>query len=85
MKRRTMRNLAEALRDEMFVKDRLIGLLHAGPKTIPDLAAEMGCSSPDMTRWVMALRRYGKIADLPKSRADDYYQYKAVPSSIPLP
>jgi transposase-like protein len=60
----------------MYNKDQVINLLKAGPKTIPELAAEMGCSSPDMTKWVMALRRYGKIADLPKSRADDYYQYQ---------
>jgi hypothetical protein len=76
MKRRIMRNLAEVLRDEMYNQDRVIDLLKAGPRTIPELAAEMGCSSPDMTRWVMALRRYGKLSDLPKSRADDYYQYQ---------
>jgi hypothetical protein len=77
MKRKTMRNLAEVSRDEMYNRDRVINLLKAGPRTIPELAAEMGCSSPDMVRWVMALRRYGKIADLPKSRADDYYHYRA--------
>jgi predicted Rossmann fold nucleotide-binding protein DprA/Smf involved in DNA uptake len=69
----------------MFIKDRVINQLKPGPKTIPELAAEMGCSSPDMVRWVMALRRYGKVTDMPKARADDYYQYKAVPSSIPPP
>jgi hypothetical protein len=26
--------------------------------------------------WVMGMRRYGIIVEMPKERADDYYQYR---------
>lgn len=78
MKRKTRRNLAEVLRDEMYMRDRVAAVLQQGPKTIPEIAQELGRPSPEVTLWVMAMRRYGRIADLPKGRADDYYQYKLV-------
>jgi len=78
MKKRTMRNLAEVLRDEMYMKNRIISSLKEKPKTIPEIAAELNCPPSEVTAWVMAMRRYGSITDLPKARADDYYQYKYV-------
>jgi predicted Rossmann fold nucleotide-binding protein DprA/Smf involved in DNA uptake len=78
MKRKTMRDLAEVLRDEMYMKDRIIDVLKEKPKTIPEIAAELDCPSSEVTMWVMAMRRYGSIVDLPKGRADDYYHYKLV-------
>lgn len=78
MKKKSTRNLAEALRDEMYLKDKIADILKSGPKTIPEITAEMGYPSAEVTRWVMAMRRYGKITDIPKNRADDYYQYNLV-------
>jgi hypothetical protein len=78
MKRKIQRNSAEVLRDEMFMQDRVIGALNGGPRTILEIAQELNCPSAEVTRWVMAMRRYGKLIDLPKSRADDYYRYKLV-------
>ena len=78
MRIKTQRNSDEILRDEMFLQDKVLGFLKACPKTIPEIAQEMGYPSQEITKWVMALRRYGKIMDIPKSRADDYYKYKLV-------
>jgi predicted Rossmann fold nucleotide-binding protein DprA/Smf involved in DNA uptake len=78
MKRKTMRDLAEVLRDEMYMKNKIIDVLKERPKTIPEIAAELDCPPSEVTMWVMAMRRYGSIADLPKERADDYYRYKYV-------
>ncbi len=75
MEKKEIRNPAEVLRDEMIMRDRIIGLLREGPKTIPDLAAAMGHPPHEVTKWVMAMRRYGTIAEMPKGRADDYYTY----------
>ena len=77
MRKKISRNLAEALRDEMFLKDKVMASLREQPRTIPELARGLGYPSSEVLRWVMALRRYGKIVDVPKARADDYYQYKA--------
>lgn len=75
MKKKEMRNLAEVLRDEMVMRQRICDLLKKGPLTIPQLAEALGSPGWEVTTWVMALRRYGLLKELEKSRADDYYQY----------
>jgi len=76
MEKRFPRNLGEVLRDEMYMRDRIIKILAGGPKTIAGIAGELGCPSDEVLRWVMGMRRYGLITEMPKARADDYYQYK---------
>jgi hypothetical protein len=74
----SLRNLGEVLRDEMVERDRVASFLKSGPHTIPEIAAELHAPAPEVTKWVMAMRRYGRVRDLPKSRSDDYYQYALV-------
>jgi len=74
----SLRNLGEVLRDEMVERDRVAAVLRTGPRTIPEIAAELRAPTPEVTKWVMAMRRYGRVRDLPKSRSDDYYQYALV-------
>lgn len=75
MERKASRDAAEVLRDEMFMRHRIIALLREGPRTIPDIAAALGHPSHEVVRWVMAMRRYGAIVETAKNRADDYYSY----------
>jgi hypothetical protein len=76
MQRKVSRNLGEVLRDEMYMRDRITKVLTAGPKTIAEIASELGYPSDEILKWVMGMRRYGLITEMPKARADDYYQYK---------
>jgi hypothetical protein len=76
MERKVARNRAEVLRDEMYMRDRITNVLAQGPRTISEISSELGCTSDDVLKWVMGMRRYGMVIELPKSRADDYYQYK---------
>ena len=70
-----LRPLAEVLRDEMVMRDRILALLGEGPRTIPELAEALACPPREVTLWVMAMRRYGALEELPKPRADDYFKY----------
>ena len=70
-----LRTPAEVMRDEMAMRDRIVAALEGGPRTIPEIAATLGSPLPDVTAWVMALRRYGVLEELPKPKADDYYRY----------
>jgi predicted transcriptional regulator len=70
------RDLAEIFRDEMYMHDKIISVLEAGPKTILEIAEELGYPSDEVMKWVMGMRRYGTVIELPKDRADDYYQYQ---------
>ncbi len=71
-----LRNLREVLRDGLAEQHRVAEVLRAGPKTIPELAEALGAPSFEVTKWVMAMRRYGRVHELSKDRADDYYRYE---------
>ena len=75
MRREPLRDLREIMRDEMVMRDRIVALLGDGPKTIPDIAAGLSRPSYEVQLWVMAMRRYGVLEALPKSKADDYFTY----------
>jgi predicted transcriptional regulator len=64
------------MREEMVMKDKIASLLREGPRTIPEIAEALRCSPREVTLWVMALRRYGALEELPKAKADDYYMYQ---------
>jgi hypothetical protein len=76
MEKKVSRNLGEVLRDEMFMRSQITKIMTEGPKTITELAGELGYPSDEVLRWVMGMRRYGLITEIPKARADDYYKYK---------
>ncbi len=78
METRTCRPLREVLRDEMVMKDRIAAVLADEAKTIPEIAEALGAPTHEVTLWVMAMRRYGCLEERPKSKADDYYQYRVV-------
>ncbi len=48
--------------------------LKAGPRTVPQLAAETGLPAPKVLWYLMALRKYGKVAEA--GRSGDYYLYQ---------
>jgi predicted Rossmann fold nucleotide-binding protein DprA/Smf involved in DNA uptake len=70
------RPLADVLRDEMLVRDRIAALLREEPKTIPEIAEALGAPGREVVVWVMAMRRYGFVEELSKPKADDYFRYK---------
>ena len=75
-KPRLLRDRAEVMRDELFWRQRIIAVMQDGPKTLPEIAAALGQPNDEVTIWVMGMRRYGLIEELPKSRADDYFPYE---------
>jgi predicted Rossmann fold nucleotide-binding protein DprA/Smf involved in DNA uptake len=72
------RDLAEVLRDGMVQAPRILEVLKEGPKTIPEIAGALGCPAREVTLWVMALRRYGRVADVAKAPTEEYYRYRRV-------
>jgi predicted transcriptional regulator len=48
--------------------------LKGGPRTIPEIAALARLPSPTVMWYVMAMKRYGKIAEA--GQAGDYYRYE---------
>ena len=69
------RGLAEIMRDEMVMKDRIVACLREEPKTIPEIAEVLECPSHEVLLWVMALWRYGTVVEVAKQRTDEYFHY----------
>ena len=73
--RTELRNLREVLRDEFVERDRIAEILRTGPKTVPEIARALGAPEHEAMKWVMAMRRFGRVRERPKSRSEDYYTY----------
>ena len=69
------RDPSEVMRDEMVMKEKIASLLREEPRTIPEIAEALRRPAREVTLWVMALRRYGALEEIPKPKADDYYRY----------
>jgi predicted Rossmann fold nucleotide-binding protein DprA/Smf involved in DNA uptake len=73
------RGLAEVMRDEMVMKDKIVASLREKPQTIPEIAAALKCPSHEVLLWVMALWRYGSVAEVEKKRTEAYFRYRLNP------
>jgi hypothetical protein len=73
------RGLAEVMRDEMVMKDRIVECLREEPRTIPEIAEVLKCPSHEALLWVMALWRYGTVVEVQKGRTEEYFRYKLNP------
>ena len=56
MEKKEMRNLAEVLRDEAVMRERICNLLKEKPRTIPHMAEALNAPGWEMTVWVMSMR-----------------------------
>lgn len=79
--KRQPRDLAEIMRDEMVMRDRILDLLDASPRTVPELAGALGYPPEEVMYWVMAMRRYGHIVETGKPDGDGYFKYVRVKES----
>ncbi|MDP8240205.1 MAG: hypothetical protein P9X24_14040 [Candidatus Hatepunaea meridiana] len=72
-----VRGIAEIMRDEMIMQDKIISVLQDEPKTIPEIAETLGYPSHEVVYWIMAMWRYSKIEETTvKPDADGYFKYK---------
>jgi len=76
MKKRTERDTAEVMRDEMVMRDKILSLLTEDRRTIPEVAAALGCSTHNVVLWIMAMWRYGSLVEVGKPNDEGYYTYR---------
>jgi predicted Rossmann fold nucleotide-binding protein DprA/Smf involved in DNA uptake len=74
---RKVREIREVVREEPLMHRPILQALVAGPRTIPEIAAEIGRPAEEVLVWVMGMRRYGKVAELPDPTDDGYFRYAA--------
>ncbi|HYL81845.1 MAG TPA: hypothetical protein VEU07_13585 [Candidatus Acidoferrum sp.] len=75
--RERMGGLTEArkvyLKADRETRKALRAALKTGPQTVPDLARQLDLPSQQVMWYVMALRRYGEVVEVGRSR--DYPRY----------
>ena len=70
-----VRDLHEIIREEMFMRDKILSLLKEGAKTIPEIAEALGKPSNEVMYWVMAARKYGLVEEGAEVTDEGFYFY----------
>ena len=74
----TNRDVREIVREETFMRARILEVLAEGPHTVPEIAAAIGRPTHEAMFWVMGMRRYGQVRDVKEAAIDGYFRYQAV-------
>ena len=72
------RDLREIVREEPVMRAQILDLLRAGPLTVPEIAAALGCPTHEVVFWVMGMRRYGHLRDVKGATDEGYFRYEAI-------
>ena len=73
-----LRDTREIIREEPLMHAPILAALADGPLTIPEIAERIGKPSDEVVFWVMGMRRYGHLAEVPDTGDEGYFQYRAV-------
>lgn len=71
-----LRDMLDIAQDELVMRDKIAALLAQGPKTIPEIAQELGYSTREVTVWLFGMRRYGMVEEIGRADVDGYFQYE---------
>ena len=72
------RDLREIVREEPVMRAQVLAALAHGPRTIPEIAAELGVPSHEAVLWVMGMRRYGHLAEVKGVTDEGYFRYESI-------
>jgi len=71
-----MRDAREIIREEPLVRGSILAAVAGEPLTVPEIAAAIGAPADEVMFWVMGMRKYGLLAELPEPDGD-YYRFRA--------
>ena len=70
------RDIREIIRDEQFMRRRVLAVLAEGPLTVPEMAAALDRPTHEVMFWVMGLRKYGWLVEDKEVNDDGYFRYE---------
>ena len=70
-----LREPREIIREEPLMHRPILHALAAGPMTLPEIAEVIGQPSDEVVFWVMGMRRYGSVVELPDPTDEGYFRY----------
>jgi hypothetical protein len=72
------RELREIVREEPVMRAQILAILGDGPRTVPEIAAAIGCPTHEVVFWVMGMRRYGHLREVKGATDEGYFRYEAI-------
>ncbi|MDO8108473.1 hypothetical protein Q6348_14845 [Isoptericola sp. b441] len=72
---RSLRDPREVIREEMTMHAVIKAALADGPLTVPELASAIGRPAEEVLYWVMGMRRYGHVVEMPEADDEGYFPY----------
>jgi hypothetical protein len=72
------RDVREIVREEPFMRDRILDVLAEGPHTVPEIAAAIDRPAHEAMFWVMGMRRYGFVREIKEVTPEGFFRYAAV-------
>jgi hypothetical protein len=73
-----VRDAREVVREEPLMRRRILDVLRAEPKTVPEIAAAVGCPEREVMFWVMGMRKYGYLIEMKDVTDEGYFRYRPV-------
>jgi hypothetical protein len=70
-----LRDTREVIREEPLMHAPILAALAAGPLTVPEIAEAIGRPSHEVLFWVMGMRRYRILVEVPDADDDGYFRY----------
>ncbi len=75
MSAHTLRDPREVIREEMTMHAVIRAVLADGPLTVPQIAERIDHPAEEVVYWVMGMRRYGHLVELPDEDDEGYFPY----------
>ncbi len=82
MSRALNRDVREIIREEPAMHGQILEALDSGPLTVPEIAAAINQPSEEVVFWVMGMRRYGRIVEIPEANDDGFFLYAKVVKGV---
>jgi hypothetical protein len=77
------RDPREVIREEPLMHGPILEALSQGPMTVPEVARAIERPSDETLYWVMGMRRYGLLVEIPEADDDGYFQYAVKQQGAP--
>ncbi len=75
MNAQPLRDPREVIREEMSMQSAIRAALADGPLRVPQIAAALGRPAEEVVYWVMGMRRYGHVVELPDDDDEGWFPY----------
>lgn len=70
-----LRPAYEVIREEPLMHDPILAALAEGPLPIHAIAERIGFPTHEVLYWVMGMRRYDILVEIPEADDDGYFSY----------